>query len=204
MPMVAHSHVNCNSRRPDNFFNLCGLQAARGTQRYTRARHSYRQNKIKLRKTGFLYSPASQHPDFSLDLPGSFNLQGQSLPWESVQTLTYTPNIYILKQWSHKANLTHVITLNYFSFSGGGQNVVNSCHRLNLDCAWENSTSIRHSKSLGSRAEQLTTAICQRREAENQEGHLSGECLIKHQLKEGVAVPRDELDMASARNSRGN
>lgn len=92
-----------------------------------------------------------------------------------------------------------------FFISGGGQNVVNSCHSsiVNLDCAWENSTSIRNSKSPGSRAEQLTTAICQRREAENQEGHLSEECLIKHQLKEGVAVPRDELDMSLARNSRG-
>lgn len=93
--MVAHSHLNCNSRRPDNFFNLCGIQAARGTHRYARARRSYRQNKIKFRKTGFLYSPVSQHPDFSLDLPGSFNLQGRSLPWESVQTLTYTPFLYI-------------------------------------------------------------------------------------------------------------
>lgn len=75
---------------------------------------------------------------------------------------------------------------------------------MNLDCAWENSTSIKNSKSPGSRAEQLTTAICQQREAENQEGHLSEECLTKYQFKEGVAVPRDELDVPSARNSREN
>lgn len=78
------------------------------------------------------------------------------------------------------------------------------CHSLivDLDWTWRNSASIENSKSPGRRAEQLTTALHQQRETESKKSHLCEECLINHQLSEGVALARKELDVPSARNSK--